>query len=112
MPRHSPRQAQANGQRPQRRYASIRATAEMLGVDHKTVRRWISRGLITGYRVGTREVRVHLNEVEDRVVQVIPGCTQTCSAFRLPRSPARGSPPTPGRRGAERVSKRLWLSCT
>ena len=65
-------QGQANGQRPERRYASIQATAERYGVDHKTVRRWIASGLITGYKVGTQLVRVDLNEVEERIVQVIP----------------------------------------
>lgn len=74
MPRHAPvRQAQVNGNpRPARRYASVRAAADLYDVDEKTVRRWISSGLITGYKVGPQLVRVDLNEVEAKVVQVIP----------------------------------------
>jgi excisionase family DNA binding protein len=47
-------------------------TAELYGVDEQTVRRWISSGLITGYRVGVQLVRVDLNEVEAKVVKAIP----------------------------------------
>ena len=63
-------------QRPERRYASVKTAAELYDVDEKTVRRWISKGLITGYRVGSTLIRVNLNEVEDRVVTVIPAAGQ------------------------------------
>jgi excisionase family DNA binding protein len=62
--------------RPARRYASVQATAELYQVDDKTVRRWISSGLITGYRVGSMLVRVDLDEVEAKVVEVIPAAAQ------------------------------------
>jgi excisionase family DNA binding protein len=71
VPRH-PSQANGAAQRPGRRYASVKATAELYDVDEKTVRRWISSGLITGFRVGPSLVRVDLDEVEAKVVAVIP----------------------------------------
>ena len=69
MPRH----ATANGAaRPGPRYASIQAAAEMYDVDYKTVRRWIASGLIHGYRMGDRLIKVDLNEVDAQVVQEVP----------------------------------------
>ena len=72
-----PRQSTANGAaHPPRRLASIQAVAQMYDVDHKTVRRWIASGLIHGYRVGDRLVKLDLNEVEAKVVQVIPAAAE------------------------------------
>ncbi|MGV0720565.1 excisionase family DNA-binding protein [Mycolicibacterium elephantis] len=51
----------------QRRYASIQDAAEYLGVTDRTVRAMISDGRLTGYRNGTRLVRVDLNEVDARM---------------------------------------------
>jgi excisionase family DNA binding protein len=60
------------GRRPAaRRLAAVQAAAAMYDVDPKTVRRWIASGLITGYRVGDRLVKVDLNEVEAQVVTVL-----------------------------------------
>ena len=36
----------------------IKKTAEYFDVDVKTIRRWISRGRLTAYRVGPRLIRV------------------------------------------------------
>lgn len=47
-----------------RRYASIANAAELLDVNPKTIRRWISAGRLTGYRVGPRIIRVDLTELE------------------------------------------------
>ena len=67
-----PRQ-HANGAAPgPRRLASIQAVAEMYDVDHKTVRRWIASGLVSGYRVGDRLVKLDLDEVDAKVLQKIP----------------------------------------
>jgi hypothetical protein len=43
----------------------------MYDVDTKTVRRWIASGLVPGYRVGERLIKLDLNEVEARVVKRI-----------------------------------------
>lgn len=56
---------------PARRYASIAAAAKYYDVDYKTARRWISRGLVHGYRIG-RNVKLDLNEVDANVVKEIP----------------------------------------
>ena len=47
-----------------RRYASQAEAAEYLGVTPRTVRQMIADGRLTGYRSGTRLVRVDLNEVD------------------------------------------------
>jgi excisionase family DNA binding protein len=59
-------------QQPARRYASVKTIAEIYDVDPRTVRRWISEGRITGYKIGAMLVKVDLNEVEEKIVRVIP----------------------------------------
>lgn len=54
-----------------RRLVSISIAAVELGVCDKTIRRLISRGQLTGYRIGTRALRVDLNEV-DGLAKPIP----------------------------------------
>jgi excisionase family DNA binding protein len=48
-----------------RRYAKLDEAAEYLGVTGRTVRQMIADGRLTGYRSGTRIVRVDLNELDD-----------------------------------------------
>lgn len=55
-----------------RRLASITSAAEYLDVSDKTIRRYISQGLLTGYRVGNHLIRIDLDEV-DAVLTAIPG---------------------------------------
>jgi excisionase family DNA binding protein len=47
-----------------RRYAKLGEAAEYLGVTDRTVRQMIADGRLTGYRSGTRLVRVDLNELD------------------------------------------------
>jgi excisionase family DNA binding protein len=47
-----------------RRYASLSDAAEYIGVNERTIRRHIADGSLTGYRLGSRLVRVDLNELE------------------------------------------------
>jgi hypothetical protein len=73
MPAAARRPANTNGAaEPRRRFASVQAVAEMFDVDPATVRRWIASGLVTGYRVGDRLVKLDIAEVERKVVQPIP----------------------------------------
>jgi excisionase family DNA binding protein len=53
------------------RPASVNDAAEVLGCNPKTIRRYISDGRLTGYRVGPRLVRIDLNEV-DSLLRPIP----------------------------------------
>lgn len=47
------------------RYISLESAAQIWGISARTLRRRISDGTITGYRVpGTRAVRVDLNELD------------------------------------------------
>ena len=60
--------------RPVRRFASIAAAAEYAAVGTKTVRRWIATGELTGYRAGTRIIRIDLNEL-DAMLRPMPSAT-------------------------------------
>jgi excisionase family DNA binding protein len=53
-----------------RRLASIQDTAAYLGTSTKTVRRYLAAGMITGYRMGTRLIRVDLDEVDAMLRQI------------------------------------------
>lgn len=56
---------------PTPRLASQQAGAAFADVHSRTIRRWIAQGLITGYRVGPRLVKVDLDELE-QLIQPIP----------------------------------------
>lgn len=58
-----------------RRLGSIAQGADRADVSSRTIRRWISQGLLTGYRVGPRLVKVDLNEV-DAIARPIPTAAQ------------------------------------
>ena len=49
---------------PRTRYITIGDAADHLSVTERTVRNFIARGELTGYRIGTRAIRVDLHEVE------------------------------------------------
>lgn len=56
---------------PRRQLGSIAQGAERADVSTRTIRRWIAQGLLTGYRVGPRLMKVDLNEV-DAIARPIP----------------------------------------
>lgn len=47
-----------------RRYVKMSEAADYLGVTDRTIRQMIADGRITGYRNGSRLVRVDLNELD------------------------------------------------
>lgn len=47
-----------------RRYIKITEAAKYLGVTDRTIRQMIADGRLTGYRSGSRLVRVDLNEID------------------------------------------------
>lgn len=53
---------------PRRRWAKISEAADHLQVTPRTIRHMIADGRITGYRSGTRLVRVDLNELDAAMV--------------------------------------------
>ena len=77
MPR--PRKLTTPADPPARRYGSPAAAAAIYDCDPKTIRRWITSGLITGYRVGGRMVKVDLNEIEAKLVEVMPAARAEAS---------------------------------
>ena len=54
------------------RLRSVNAAADRYDVNPRTVRRWIADGLITGYRVGGKLVKVDLDEIDRTIVRPIP----------------------------------------
>ena len=56
---------------PAPRYVPLAAAASYIAVDTKTIRRMISRGELSGRRVGSRIIRVDLNEL-DALLRPIP----------------------------------------
>nr|WP_234820571.1 helix-turn-helix domain-containing protein [Mycolicibacterium goodii] len=54
-----------------RRWASLKQAAEYIGIDDvRTIRRWISEGRITGYKLNQRVLRVDLNEIDAAMTPV------------------------------------------
>lgn len=47
-----------------KRHIALNEAAEYLGVNPRTIRRYIAAGRITGYRVGPRLIKVDLDEIE------------------------------------------------
>lgn len=60
---HRATAAQSKSHLSQRKYVSLADAAEYLGVSVATIRRMISAGEITGYRVHKRTLRVDMAEV-------------------------------------------------
>lgn len=54
-----------------RRLTSVQAAADYADVSTRSIRRWIASGLIPGYRVGPRLVKVDLNDL-DKLARRIP----------------------------------------
>ncbi len=54
-----------------RRYESLQAVSERIGVNVKTIRRWIETGDLTAYRAGPRLLRLDVTEV-DRLLRRVP----------------------------------------
>jgi excisionase family DNA binding protein len=63
-----PNRAQRRAEQHGRRYATIAETAEYLGVTGRTVRQMIADGRLTGYRAGSRLVRLDLNQVDAAMI--------------------------------------------
>jgi excisionase family DNA binding protein len=54
-----------------KRFASVQDGAHYSGLSEKTLRRYISDGRLTGYRLGVRLLRIDLNEL-DQLFKPIP----------------------------------------
>ena len=70
-PRRAPRAATAPPS-PRRRYCDVTAAADYLGVNPRTVRRLLTEGRLTAYRVGDKLIRLDWSEVESLAVRVEP----------------------------------------
>jgi excisionase family DNA binding protein len=54
------------------KYATVKDAAAIYNMHPQTLRRYIAEGRLTGYRVGPRNLRVNLEEVEATLVTPIP----------------------------------------
>jgi hypothetical protein len=61
---------------PSLRLVSLTAGAAFADVSVRTLRRYIAQGLLTGYRVGPRLVKVDLNELE-QLARPIPAARRS-----------------------------------
>jgi excisionase family DNA binding protein len=53
---------------PRHTYATQKQAADHIGVTVRTIRNWISEGLITGYKLpGGRAIRVDLDEITNKM---------------------------------------------
>ena len=53
-----------------RNYVSIEFAADFYGVSQRTVRNWISEGILKGYEVGPRLIRLDFDEIEHIPVRI------------------------------------------
>jgi excisionase family DNA binding protein len=58
-----------------RQLESIDAAAQRLSVNPRTIRRAIADGRVTGYRVGTKTIRVDTAEIDNELLQPIPAAS-------------------------------------
>lgn len=54
-----------------RRFTTLQRAGDHAHVTARTIRNWISKGYLTGYRFGPRAIRVDLDEV-DKMLRVMP----------------------------------------
>lgn len=59
-----PKEPEMQETKNRRHYITLAEAAEYLSVTDRTVRQMIADGRLTGYRSGTRIVRVDLNEID------------------------------------------------
>lgn len=57
-------------ERRERRYVTIKAGAEYIGVSDRTIRTMIADGRLTGYALGPRVIRIDLNEVDAAMTRI------------------------------------------
>ncbi|WP_392545267.1 helix-turn-helix transcriptional regulator [Oryzobacter telluris] len=55
---------------PRREYESLAEAAERTGVSIRTLRRRISSGQLTAYRLGQRVIRVHPDDVDQLLMRI------------------------------------------
>lgn len=63
---------------PPKRLAPLSRAAEHLAVSVDTIRKYITDGRLTGYRLGPRELRVDMDEVE-ALPKAVPRPTRNAS---------------------------------
>lgn len=73
-----------------RNFVSQQNAAARFQVTDRTIRNWITRGLITGYRLpGSRAIRVDVDEIE-RMIRAIPATAPVRPGFKPKGRPAYG----------------------
>lgn len=73
-----------SARRPER-LTSVQNAANYGDVSTRTIRRWIASGVIPGYRVGPRLVKVDLDDL-DRIARPIPSARPTSAGAKAART--------------------------
>lgn len=53
-------------------YETIHSAANRLGLDPQTVRAWIRKGRVQGYRIGERKICVRIADIDAQVTPIVP----------------------------------------
>lgn len=65
---------------PQSQLVPLRAIADMLGVHHKTVRKWIAEGRVPAYRVAGHTLRLDPDEVRKALLRQVTSTVRPARA--------------------------------
>lgn len=63
--------ARRKDRQPEPRWLPLYEAADYLNVPHRTLRDWISRGLVPAYKVGPRQIQLRTDDL-DRLRKRIP----------------------------------------
>jgi hypothetical protein len=55
-----------------KRLVKLKKAAAYADVHPMTMRRYIAKGILTGYRAGPRVILVDLNEIDERLLHAVP----------------------------------------
>ncbi|MBA2559786.1 MAG: helix-turn-helix domain-containing protein [Propionibacteriales bacterium] len=65
-----------------RKFDSLTETADRLGVNERTVRRWVSEGRLTAFRLGPRMLRFDPEQVDRSLFREVPTAAQPAAGGR------------------------------
>lgn len=73
---------------PHRQLASLGVVADMLGVHHKTLRKWVAEGRVPAYRVAGHTLRLDPAEVQEALLRPVTSTVHPAARVVAERKPA------------------------